>query len=281
MATREPRSTATSTSAKISSEPYDFDSPLAVSGVLPHGAGRAGNAPWPPCRRPGPPPGRRAASRRGGPCSARRPSWWPWPASCRPAPSARRPSSRRWPAPGGDAARRSRAAPGTSSSPRCRCRPRSGWRPGYQTLLTTASSSDTSWLITIEAALVAGQVAAQPGDRVGVEVVGGLVEQQDAAAVLAGVGEQDAGQLDAAALAAGEGADGLGQGPVGQAEVGADPGRLGLGRVAAQARRTGPPGCRSGGPACRRRSRPARPRASASRPAERPGRGRRGPGRGR
>ena len=39
MATREPRSTATSTSMKISSEPYDLDSPFAVSGVLPHGAG--------------------------------------------------------------------------------------------------------------------------------------------------------------------------------------------------------------------------------------------------
>jgi hypothetical protein len=51
--------------------------------------------------------------------------------------------------------------------------------------------------------------SAQPGDRVGVEVVGRLVEQQDAAAVLAGVAEQDPGQLDAAALTAGEGADGL------------------------------------------------------------------------
>ena len=55
--------------------------------------------------------------------------------------------------------------------------------------------------------------AAQPGDRVGVEVVGRLVEQQDAAAVLARVAEQDAGQLDAAALAAGEGADGLARAP--------------------------------------------------------------------
>ena len=39
MATREPRSTATSTSVKISSDPYDFDSPTAVSGVLPQAAG--------------------------------------------------------------------------------------------------------------------------------------------------------------------------------------------------------------------------------------------------
>ena len=39
MATREPRSTATLTSVKISSDPYDLDRPVAVSGVLPHGAG--------------------------------------------------------------------------------------------------------------------------------------------------------------------------------------------------------------------------------------------------
>ena len=37
--TRAPRSMARSTSVKISSEPYDFDSPCAVSGVLPHGRG--------------------------------------------------------------------------------------------------------------------------------------------------------------------------------------------------------------------------------------------------
>jgi hypothetical protein len=39
IATRDPLSTATSTSTKISNEPYDLDSPLAVRGVLPHGAG--------------------------------------------------------------------------------------------------------------------------------------------------------------------------------------------------------------------------------------------------
>ncbi len=37
--TLEPRSIARSTSVKISSEPYDFDSPDAMSGVLPQGAG--------------------------------------------------------------------------------------------------------------------------------------------------------------------------------------------------------------------------------------------------
>ena len=63
-----------------------------------------------------------------------------------------------------------------------------------------------------QAAVVARQEAAQPGDRVGVEVVGRLVEQQGL-----GVGEQDPGQLDAAALTAGEGAQRLGQHPVGQA----------------------------------------------------------------
>ncbi len=39
MTTREPRSIARPTSVKISSEPYDFDRPSAVSGVLPQGAG--------------------------------------------------------------------------------------------------------------------------------------------------------------------------------------------------------------------------------------------------
>ena len=42
MTTREPLSIARSTSVKTSREPYDFDSSLAVRGVLPHGAG-AGN----------------------------------------------------------------------------------------------------------------------------------------------------------------------------------------------------------------------------------------------
>ena len=37
--TREPRSIARSTSVKISSEPYDFDSSFAINGVLPQAAG--------------------------------------------------------------------------------------------------------------------------------------------------------------------------------------------------------------------------------------------------
>ncbi len=86
---------------------------------------------------------------------------------------------------------------------------------------------------------MAGQERAQPGDRVGVQVVGRLVEQQRGragrpAAPAVGGGEQDAGQLDPAALAAGQGGDLLVQHPVGQAEVGADPGRLALRRVAAE-----------------------------------------------
>ncbi len=85
-----------------------------------------------------------------------------------------------------------------------------------------------------QAALVAGQEAAQPGDRVGVEVVRGLVEQQDAAAGRGRVPEQDPGQLDPATLAAGERAERLGEDAVRQAEVRADPGGLGLGRVAAE-----------------------------------------------
>ena len=74
---------------------------------------------------------------------------------------------------------------------------------------------------------------AQPADRVGVQVVGGLVQQQGAG--LAGrVGEQDAGQLDAPPLAAGQGAQRLGQHPLGQPQVGADPSGLGLAGIAAE-----------------------------------------------
>ena len=79
-----------------------------------------------------------------------------------------------------------------------------------------------------EPAAVAGQEAAQPDDRVGVEVVGRLVEQQRL-----GVGEQDAGQLDAATLTAGQRAQRLGEHPVGQAQVAADPGGVALGGVPA------------------------------------------------
>ena len=68
----------------------------------------------------------------------------------------------------------------------------------------------------------------EPGDGVGVEVVGGLIEEHGL-----GVRVQDAGQLHAAALATGEGLERLVQQPVRQGQVGADRGGLGLGRVAA------------------------------------------------
>ncbi len=79
-----------------------------------------------------------------------------------------------------------------------------------------------------EAALVRPEELAQPHDRVGVEVVGGLVEQQRL-----GAGEQDPGQLDPPALAAGEGAQRLGEDPLLDAEAVGDLGRLGLRGVAA------------------------------------------------
>ena len=69
---------------------------------------------------------------------------------------------------------------------------------------------------------------AQPHDRVGVEVVGRLVEQQRL-----GAGEQDPRQLDAASLATGQGAQRLAEHALLDAEAGGDLGRLGLGGVPA------------------------------------------------
>ena len=80
-----------------------------------------------------------------------------------------------------------------------------------------------------DAALVALEELAQPDHRVGVEVVGRLVEDHRV-----GAGEQDAGELDAAALAAREGLERLVEDAVGQREVRCDRRRLGLGRVAAE-----------------------------------------------
>ena len=82
-----------------------------------------------------------------------------------------------------------------------------------------------------QAAAVALEVIAQPGHRVGVQVVGGLVEQHGL-----GAGEQDPGQLDPAPLTTGQGVQRLVQHPVGQAEAGGDRGRLRLGRVPAEHR---------------------------------------------
>ena len=82
-----------------------------------------------------------------------------------------------------------------------------------------------------QAAAVALEVIAQPGHRVGVQVVGGLVEEHGL-----GVGEQDPRQLDAAPLTARQGVQRLVQHPVGQPEAGGDRGRLRLGRVPAEDR---------------------------------------------
>jgi hypothetical protein len=79
-----------------------------------------------------------------------------------------------------------------------------------------------------DAAGVVLEVVPQPDHRVGVEVVGGLVEQQRV-----GAPEQDPGELDATALTARERTDLLGHDAVGKPEVRGDPRRLRLGRVAA------------------------------------------------
>ena len=89
-----------------------------------------------------------------------------------------------------------------------------------------------------QSALVRLEETAQPVDRVGVEVVGGLVEQQDRLGLATGAGlgrgEQDPGELDTAALPARECLQCLREHAVGQAQVGADPGGFALGRVTAE-----------------------------------------------
>ena len=80
-----------------------------------------------------------------------------------------------------------------------------------------------------QSALEVLEELAQPDHRVGVEVVGRLVEEHRL-----GAGEQDPGELDAAALAAGEGRQRLVEDAVGQAQVARDRRGLGLGRVAAE-----------------------------------------------
>ncbi len=125
-----------------------------------------------------------------------------------------------------------------------------------------------------EAALVAAQEVAQPDDRVGVEVVRRLVEQQRVRAA-----EQDSGQLDPAALAARERAQRLAEHPVGEAETCRDRRRLGLGRVAAEDVQ---PLLGRAVPRDRllRRRPPSRPRLRAGRRRRRRARGPRAPGRG-
>ena len=103
-------------------------------------------------------------------------------------------------------------------------------------------------------ALVRLQELPQPHDRVGVEVVGRLVEQQRL-----GAGEQDPGQLDPAPLAAGERLQRLAEDPLLDAEAAGDLGGLRLGGVA---RRRRAARCRR---ACSAAS-PARARAVSSLP---------------
>ena len=127
-----------------------------------------------------------------------------------------------------------------------------------------------------ETAAVPLEEVAQPDDRVGVEVVGRLVEEQGL-----GAAEQDAGQLDPATLAAGERAERLRRAPA----------RAGRGWRRSRRPRTRPRSRRGRGTAprsgrtCVRRRRagrrrrwPCRPRPHAARPAGRRGRGRRGCG---
>jgi hypothetical protein len=79
-----------------------------------------------------------------------------------------------------------------------------------------------------QAALVVLEEFAQPGDRVCIKVVGGLIEKHGL-----GVGVEDPGQFNTAALAAGQGFQRLVQDPVRQGQVGANRCSFGLGRVAA------------------------------------------------
>ncbi|GAP54624.1 hypothetical protein AHiyo6_11890 [Arthrobacter sp. Hiyo6] len=85
-----------------------------------------------------------------------------------------------------------------------------------------------------QAALVVLEELPQPGDGVGVEVVGGLIEQHGL-----GIGVKDAGELDAAALTAGEGLQRLVQQPVRQRKVGADRRGFSLRGVAARRKELG------------------------------------------
>ncbi len=82
------------------------------------------------------------------------------------------------------------------------------------------------------------EVVTQPDDRVGIQMVGRLVQQQHhpgRRTVLGAGAEQDPGQFHPSPLATGERVHGLGQDPVRQSEVGTDPGSLGFGGVPAEA----------------------------------------------
>ena len=79
-----------------------------------------------------------------------------------------------------------------------------------------------------EPAAVSAEEMAQPRDRVGVEMVRRLVQDERG-----GTGEQHPGQLDPAALAPRERAERLGEHPVGKSEAGGDRTGFGFGRPSA------------------------------------------------
>ena len=95
--------------------------------------------------------------------------------------------------------------------------------------MIASSRRSRSWLTTSSAPRYERRNAEQPLLRVGVEVVGRLVEQEQLAA-----GEEDAGQLDAAALATGERGQREVEAVAGQAEPVGEAAGLRLGRVAAR-----------------------------------------------
>ena len=80
-----------------------------------------------------------------------------------------------------------------------------------------------------EPAVMGTQEVTEPGDRVGVEMVRRLVQDERRCA-----GEKYPGQLHSAALATREGAERLGEDPVGEAQAGSDRSRFGLGGPSAE-----------------------------------------------
>ena len=178
-------------------------------------------------------PGRRAAGRRGAACSARPWPWSPWRASWPPAAAARRPAARRWPAPA--AAPLVGLALGQVGLPADVVDVQHG-AVGVQVEDLVDDLLDEVDVVADDEqpAAVVLEVVAQPGDRVGVQVVGRLVEQQRLR-----VAEQDPGQLDPPALPAGQRAQRLVQHPVGQPEAGGQARRLATPPRSRRARRAG------------------------------------------
>ena len=81
--------------------------------------------------------------------------------------------------------------------------PSSDSRSMWTTRVIASSSRSRSWLTTSSPPRYAAQELEQPGAGVGVEVVGGLVEEEQVTAA-----EEDAHELDASPLTAGEGTEG-------------------------------------------------------------------------